>query len=83
MLLCAATPIITPITRTSPGLRTGGYPPGYYAAFVLDPDRNNIEAVFREQVMAFEVSGGCEGTVLKCPAVQRCAAGYGTAREMA
>ena len=34
----------------SPGLRdTGkGYPPGYYAAFVLDPDGNNIEAVFRE-----------------------------------
>ncbi|MEO6279396.1 VOC family protein [Roseateles sp.] len=23
-----------------------GYPPGYYAAFVLDPDGNNIEAVF-------------------------------------
>ncbi|HUN59435.1 MAG TPA: VOC family protein [Candidatus Binataceae bacterium] len=34
----------------SPGLRdTGkGYPPGYYAAFVLDPDGNNIEVVFRE-----------------------------------
>ncbi len=32
-----------------PGLRdTGeGYPPGYYAAFVLDPDGNNMEAVFR------------------------------------
>src|SRR3954468_6834407 len=30
-----------------PGLRSGGYPPGYYAAFVLDPDGNNIEAVFR------------------------------------
>jgi catechol 2,3-dioxygenase-like lactoylglutathione lyase family enzyme len=32
-----------------PGLRTTetGYPPGYYAAFVLDPDDNNIEAVFR------------------------------------
>ncbi|MBN9687472.1 MULTISPECIES: VOC family protein [unclassified Corallococcus] len=25
-----------------------GYPAGYYAAFVLDPDGNNIEAVFRE-----------------------------------
>jgi catechol 2,3-dioxygenase-like lactoylglutathione lyase family enzyme len=25
-----------------------GSPPGYYAAFVLDPDGNNIEAVFRE-----------------------------------
>ena len=33
----------------APGLRTGGYPPGYYSAFVLDPDGNNIEAVFREQ----------------------------------
>jgi catechol 2,3-dioxygenase-like lactoylglutathione lyase family enzyme len=35
-----------------PGLRDTagghGYPPGYYAAFVLDPDGNNIEAVFRE-----------------------------------
>lgn len=30
-----------------PGLRAKGYPPGYYAAFVLDPDGNNIEAVFR------------------------------------
>lgn len=25
-----------------------GYPPGYYAAFVLDPDGNNIEAVCRK-----------------------------------
>ncbi|HEY4059188.1 MAG TPA: VOC family protein, partial [Kofleriaceae bacterium] len=32
----------------APGLRGGGYPPGYYAAFVLDPDGNNIEIVFRE-----------------------------------
>jgi catechol 2,3-dioxygenase-like lactoylglutathione lyase family enzyme len=32
----------------APGLRGAGYPPGYYAAFVLDPDGNNIEAVFRE-----------------------------------
>jgi catechol 2,3-dioxygenase-like lactoylglutathione lyase family enzyme len=32
----------------APGLREGGYPPGYYAAFVLDPDGHNIEAVFRE-----------------------------------
>ncbi|MGH8139894.1 MAG: VOC family protein [Terriglobia bacterium] len=33
-----------------PGLRdtAEGYPPGYYAAFVLDPDGNNIEAVFRK-----------------------------------
>ena len=32
-----------------PGLRdtANGYPPGYYAAFVLDPDGNNLEAVFR------------------------------------
>jgi catechol 2,3-dioxygenase-like lactoylglutathione lyase family enzyme len=35
----------------APGLRdtATGYPPGYYAAFVLDPDGNNIEAVFRER----------------------------------
>lgn len=34
-----------------PGLRdtATGYPPGYYAAFVFDPDGNNIEAVFRER----------------------------------
>ena len=32
----------------APALRTGGYPPGYYAAFVLDPDGNNMEAVFRD-----------------------------------
>jgi hypothetical protein len=25
-----------------------GYPPGYYAAFMLDPDGNNMEAVCRE-----------------------------------
>lgn len=33
-----------------PGLRDSaqGYPEGYYAAFVIDPDGNNIEAVFRE-----------------------------------
>lgn len=31
-----------------PGLRDGGYPAGYYAAFVRDPDGNNMEAVFRE-----------------------------------
>ena len=30
----------------APGLRKG-YPPGYYAAFVLDPDGNNMEATFR------------------------------------
>jgi catechol 2,3-dioxygenase-like lactoylglutathione lyase family enzyme len=33
----------------APALRAGGYPPGYYAAFVLDPDGNNIEAVCRER----------------------------------
>jgi catechol 2,3-dioxygenase-like lactoylglutathione lyase family enzyme len=34
----------------APGLRdtAAGYPRGYYAAFVLDPDGNNIEAVCRE-----------------------------------
>lgn len=32
-----------------PGLRTGGDPPGYYAAFVFDPDGANVEAVFRAQ----------------------------------
>ena len=26
-----------------------GYPRGDYAAFVLDPDGNNTEAVFRER----------------------------------
>jgi catechol 2,3-dioxygenase-like lactoylglutathione lyase family enzyme len=33
-----------------PGLRdtAQGYPPGYYAAFALDPEGNNVEAVFRE-----------------------------------
>jgi catechol 2,3-dioxygenase-like lactoylglutathione lyase family enzyme len=33
----------------APGLRdtVTGYPSGYYAAFVFDPDGNNIEAVFR------------------------------------
>jgi len=34
----------------APGLRdtAKGYPPGYYAGFVLDPDGNNMEAVCRE-----------------------------------
>lgn len=32
----------------APGTRIGGHPPGYFAAFVFDPDGNNIEAVFRE-----------------------------------
>jgi predicted lactoylglutathione lyase len=33
----------------APGIRGGGYPPGYYAAFVLDLDGNNVEAVFRAE----------------------------------
>lgn len=39
------------IDNGSPGFRdvAKGYPPGYYAAFVLDPDGNNVEAVFRER----------------------------------
>lgn len=38
------------IDNGTPGLRdtAKGYPPGYYAAFVLDPDGNNTEAVCRE-----------------------------------
>ena len=38
------------IDNGPPGLRNTavGYPPGYYAAFVLDLDGNNMEAVFRE-----------------------------------
>jgi catechol 2,3-dioxygenase-like lactoylglutathione lyase family enzyme len=31
----------------APGLREGQSTPVYYAAFVLDPDGNNMEAVFR------------------------------------
>jgi hypothetical protein len=31
-----------------PRLRSGDYPHGYFAAFVLDSDGSNIEAVFRE-----------------------------------
>jgi catechol 2,3-dioxygenase-like lactoylglutathione lyase family enzyme len=34
------------IDNGEPGLRKQ-YGPGYYAAFVLDPDGNNIEAVYR------------------------------------
>ena len=33
------------IDNGRPGLRA----PGYYAAFVLDPDGNNMEAIFRER----------------------------------
>lgn len=38
------------IDNGAPGLRptASGDPPGYYAAFVLDPDGNNMEAVYRE-----------------------------------
>jgi catechol 2,3-dioxygenase-like lactoylglutathione lyase family enzyme len=34
----------------APGLRdvSQGYPPNYYAAFLVDPDGNNIEAVCRK-----------------------------------
>ena len=32
--------------RSPKRLGTGSHHPGYYAAFVLDPDGNNIEAVF-------------------------------------
>lgn len=31
----------------APGLRP--YHPGYYGAFVVDPDANNIEAVYRDE----------------------------------
>jgi catechol 2,3-dioxygenase-like lactoylglutathione lyase family enzyme len=39
------------IDNGSPGFRdvAKGYPPGYYAAFVHDPDGNNVEAIFRER----------------------------------
>lgn len=33
----------------APGLRA--YHPGYYAAFLIDPDGNNIEAVFHGEAM--------------------------------
>lgn len=38
----------------APGERS--YHPGYYAAFVLDPDGNNIEAVFHGQARRSAVS---------------------------
>ena len=31
-------------TTANPGNRS--YHPGYYAAFVIDPDGNNVEAIF-------------------------------------
>jgi len=27
-----------------------GYPEAYYAAFLYDPDGNNVEAVYRESI---------------------------------
>ena len=36
------------VDNGAPGLRSDGYPEGYYAAFMYDPDGNNIEAVYRE-----------------------------------
>jgi hypothetical protein len=36
--------------RGAPGLRD--YMPGYYAAYLLDPDENNIEAVYRDLAAA-------------------------------
>ena len=46
----AAAPKAGGIDNGPPGVRdiAHGYPRGYYAAFVLDPDGNNMEAVFRE-----------------------------------
>jgi catechol 2,3-dioxygenase-like lactoylglutathione lyase family enzyme len=40
------------VDHGQPGFRDveDGHPPGYYAAFVLDPDGNNMEAVFRGSV---------------------------------
>jgi hypothetical protein len=39
----------------APGERV--YHPGYYAAFVLDPDGNNIEAVYHKQNWDTHLSG--------------------------
>lgn len=46
----------------APGLRSDGYPPGYYAAFLSDPDGNNIEAVYREsaQGIGMEIFSGIQ-----------------------
>jgi len=46
----AAAPKAGGMDNGPPGVRdiADGYPRGYYAAFVLDPDGNNMEAVFRE-----------------------------------
>jgi catechol 2,3-dioxygenase-like lactoylglutathione lyase family enzyme len=38
------------VSNGAPGYRDGtpGYTPGYYAAFLLDPDGNNVEALYRD-----------------------------------
>ncbi len=38
-----------------PGART--YHPGYYAAYLLDPDGNNVEAVFHGPSLSGETAG--------------------------
>jgi hypothetical protein len=40
------------------GLTSTGYPTGYYAAFMLDPDGNNMEAVFRDSSPVMSDDGG-------------------------
>ncbi len=40
------------IDHGAPGLRQAPYPAGYYAAFVRDPDGNNLEAVCRGETAA-------------------------------
>jgi hypothetical protein len=39
------------IDNGPPGLRdtTAGYPLGHYAAFIIDSEGNNMEAVYREK----------------------------------
>ena len=39
-----------PAAATTAGRANGRYHPGYYAAFLLDPDGNNIEAVYHGPV---------------------------------
>jgi catechol 2,3-dioxygenase-like lactoylglutathione lyase family enzyme len=39
--------LVARITARPDCAQAKGYPPGYYAAFLLDPDGNNIEAVCR------------------------------------
>ena len=47
MSLEAYPPLDPKITRFY--VPANSYPPRHYAAFVLDPDGNNIEVVFREE----------------------------------